>query len=87
LPPPSDPLVTSTETAGLVRLTGSVQAESEVFALNHSTNLIRGQYTKSGAYDFTLEAQERDGISFWYVHGTVESPSNDFVLRLPPTEP
>src|SRR5690349_13687742 len=85
LPPPSDPSVTSTEIAGLVRLTGSVQPESEVFALNHSTNLIRGQYTKSGAYDFTLEAQERDGISFWYVHGTVESPPNDFVLRLPPT--
>ncbi len=87
VPPPSDPSVTSTETAGLVRLTGSVQPESEVFALNHSTNLIRGQYTTSGLYDFTLEAQERDGISLWYVHGTVESPQNDFVIRLEPAAP
>ncbi len=84
LPPPGDPMVTSTDTAGLVRLTGAVQPESEVFALNHSTNLIRGQYTPSGAYDFTIEAQERDGISLWYVHGTVESPPTDFVLRLEP---
>ncbi|MEI9940412.1 MAG: hypothetical protein WDO69_24625 [Pseudomonadota bacterium] len=87
LPPPGDPTVSSTETAGLVRLTGSVQPQSEVFALNHTTNLIRGQYTESGAYDFTLEAQERDGISLWYVHGTVESPQNDFVLKLTPATP
>ena len=87
LPPPSDPSVTSTETAGLVRLKGAVQAQSEVFALNHTTNLISGQYTESGAYDFTIEAQERDGISLWYVHGTLESPPNDFVIRLPPSEP
>lgn len=87
LPPPSDPSITSTEIAGLVRFTGAVQPDSEVFALNHSTNMIRGQYTKSGAYDFTMEAQERDGISFWYVHGTVESPSNDFVIRIAPATP
>jgi len=87
LPPPSDPTVTSTDTAGLVRLTGNVEPESEVFALNHSTNLIRGQYTPTGAYDFTLEAQERDGISLWYVHGTIQSPTNDFVLRIETPEP
>ena len=85
LPPRGDPTVTITDTAGLVRLTGSVQPESEVFAWNHSTDSIHGQYTKSGLYDFTLEAQERDGISLWYVHGTVESPPNDFVIRLDPT--
>ena len=87
LPPPGDPTVTSTETAGLVRLTGTVESDSEVFALNHSTNLICGQYTKSGNYDFTLQAEERDGISLWYVRGTVESPSNDFVLRIEPPAP
>jgi hypothetical protein len=87
LPPPSDPSVSATDTAGLVRLKGTVRPESEVFALNHSTNLISGQYTKSGAYDFTLEAQERDGISLWYVQGTTESPPNDFVIRLTPPEP
>ena len=87
LPPPGDPSITSTETAGLVRLTGSVAPDSEVFAWNHSTDAIRGQYTKSGAYDFTLEAQERDGITLWYVQGTVESPPNDFVIRIEPATP
>src|SRR6478752_5248724 len=84
LPPPSDPSVSATETAGLVRLTGTVPPESEVHAKNHNTGLIRGQETKSGHYDFTIEAQERDSISLWYVQGKVESPSNDFLIKLLP---
>ncbi len=80
-------MVTSTETAGLVRLTGTVEPDSEVFALNHTTNGISGQYTKSGLYDFTLEAQERDGISLWYVQGTIQSPPTDFVIKLQPADP
>ena len=82
LPPPSDPMVSMTSTEGLVLLTGTVQPDSEVFALNHRTNLINGQYTSSGNYSFTMPASERDGVSIWYVHGTVESDSNDFVVRL-----
>ncbi|HEY0463210.1 MAG TPA: hypothetical protein VGC79_03330 [Polyangiaceae bacterium] len=84
LPPPGDPTVSATDTAGLVRLTGSVEPESHVLALNHSTGLIRGQYTKSGLYDFTLEAQERDGITLWYEQGSIESPPTDFVIKLEP---
>ena len=84
LPPPSGPSVSSTETLGLVRLTGSVAPQSEVFALNHSTNLISGQYTDSGSYDFTLQAQERDWVSLWYVHDTLESPATDFTVKLVP---
>lgn len=87
LPPPSDPVVTSTDTAGLVRLAGTVEPESEVLALNRNTNLIRGQYTKSGVYDFTIEAQERDAIALWYVHGTAESPPIDFLIELEPPAP
>ncbi len=87
LPPPSDPTVSSTETAGLVRLTGSVEPDSDVFAKNNSTGSIRGQYTKSGLYDFTIEAQERDGITLWYSQGTTDSPPNDFVIRLEPAAP
>jgi len=83
LPPPGDPTVSSTDTQGLVRLTGTVQPESEVFALNRNTKLISGQYTDSGIYDFTIAAKEGDSISLWYVHGTVESPQNEFVLKLP----
>jgi hypothetical protein len=80
-------MVTSTETAGVVRLTGSVEPQSLVFALNHATKSASGQYTESGDYDFTLEAQERDSISLWYQHGTMESPSNDFVIKLVPATP
>src|SRR4051794_35838862 len=51
LPPPTEPSVSASTTAGLVRLQGSVMARSEVFAIDHRTNLIAGQYTESGLYD------------------------------------
>ena len=87
LPPPSDPTVSMTDTQGLVLLSGTVQPDSEVFALNHTSNLISGQYTASGQYSFKMPALERDGVSLWYVHGTVESPPNDFVIKLPVSVP
>lgn len=83
LPPPGDPMVSSTDTQGLVRLTGHVGAESEVYALNQNNNLIFGEFTTSGDYDFTMEAADGDRVSLWYVRGSVESPPNDFVIRLP----
>ena len=86
LPPPADPNVSSVSD-GLVSLSGNVEPESEVFALNRNTNLISGQYTSAGAYSFTLQAQEHDSISLWYVHDTLESPPNDFILKLPTTTP
>ena len=82
LPPPTDPTVSSVS-EGVVRFTGTVEPESEVFALDRNSNLIAGQYTHAGAYDFTMAAQDHDLMSLWYVHGTVESPPNDFVLKLP----
>ena len=85
LPPPSDPTVAATTTQGLVRLTGSVEAESEVYALNHNNNLISGQFTVSGDYDFTLQAAQGDYVSLWFVHGDLTSPANDFVIKLPTT--
>ena len=84
LPPPSDPTISATDTAGLVRLTGTVEPDSDVFCKNLTTDKISGQYTKSGVYDFTLEAQERDDVSIWYVHGTVISPPSDFVVKFDP---
>lgn len=86
LPPPSDPTVSSVSD-GLVRFTGTVESESEVFALDRNTNVIAGQYTHSGQYDFTLSAKEQDAISLWYVHGTMESPPNEFNLRLSAATP
>ena len=84
LPPPNKPDVSSSS-EGLVRLKGAVEPQSEVFALDRNSNLISGQYTASGNYDFTLQAVEGDSLSLWYVNGTVESPPNDFILRLPTT--
>jgi hypothetical protein len=83
LPPPSEPSVSSSE-SGLVRLTGSVAPESEVIALNHDNDLISGQYTTSGSYDFTIQAQDRDWLSLWYVNDTLESPATDFIVKLTP---
>lgn len=83
LPPPSDPTVASTDTQGLIRLTGSVEPQSEVFALNHNNSRISGQYTDSGNYDFTIAAEQGDFLSLWYVNRTRESPPNDFVVKVP----
>jgi hypothetical protein len=80
-------MISASDTAGLVRLTGVVEAESHVLAENLNTRLIAGQYTKSGAYDFTLAAQEGDAIILWYTQGGVESDSNDFVVRLEQATP
>jgi len=87
LPPPGDPSVTSTETAGLVRLRGSVQPESDVIVHNLRTDRIFGQHTESGNYDFTIEAEEHDSISLWYERGTLVSPPLDFVIRIAPATP
>ena len=84
LPPPSDPTVSSTDTQGLIRLTGTVQPQSEVFALNHNSNQIAGQYTESGNYTFTIEALPGEYLSLWYVHQLIESPSQDFVVKVQP---
>ena len=84
LPPPSDPTLSS-DSQGLVRLSGTVQPESEVFALNQRTNLISGQYTASGRYEFTIAAEEQDLLSLWYVHDGAESPPLAFVVKLPQT--
>ncbi|MES1175040.1 MAG: hypothetical protein ABUL62_12015 [Myxococcales bacterium] len=83
LPPPSEPTISASTTEGLVRFRGTVLPQSEVFALDHNSNLIGGQHTESGQYDFEMAALPGDSMSFWYVHETVESTSNDFVLRLP----
>jgi hypothetical protein len=79
--------MSNSETAGLVRMTGFVEPTSEVLALNHSTNVIAGQYTESGNYDFTIAAQAGDPITFWYVRGTVESPPIDFLIKVDPATP
>jgi hypothetical protein len=87
LPPPSDPTVSGADAQGLVRLTGYVEPESEVFALNHTSNVISGQLTPSGVYDFKIAAQQYDELSIWYVNGTTQSPPTDFTVRKAAGEP
>ena len=86
LPPPSEPTVSAVR-EGVVRFQGNVESESEVLALDRNSNVIAGQYTHTGDYDFTLAAQDRDLISLWYIRGTDESPPKDFVLRVPAPTP
>jgi hypothetical protein len=80
LPPPNEP-TQSTVSDGLVRFQGTVEPQSEVFALDRNSNLIGGQYTDSGTYDFTMQAANGDSMTLWYVNGTVESPPQDFILK------
>ena len=87
LPPPSNPMVSGTDADGNVRLTGSVEPESEVFALNHTTNVISGQLTRSGLYDFKIQAQQYDSLSIWYVNNTLQSPPTEFSVKKAPGEP
>lgn len=87
LPPPSDPSVSGADSDGNVSLTGTVLPESEVFALNQSNNVIAGQVTHSGSYDFKIKAQQLDRISLWYVRAGVESPTTDVVVEKAPGEP
>jgi hypothetical protein len=87
LPPPSDPSVSGTDADGNVTLTGTVAPESEVFALNHTSNVIAGQLTPSGNYDFKIPAEQYDSLSIWYVENTMQSPPTDFIVRKAPGEP
>ena len=87
LPPPSDPTVSGTDSDGNVRLSGSVEPQSEVFALDHTNNVIAGQVTDSGLYDFKIKAQQFDSLSIWYVVGTTQSPPTDFAVEKAPGEP
>ncbi len=87
LPPPSEPTITASTTEGLVRMQGAVAPRSEVYAIDHNSNLIAGQYTESGQYDFEMAALRGDSMSFWYISDTVPSPPIDFLLRLPGDPP
>jgi hypothetical protein len=87
LPPPSNPMVSGTDADGNVRLTGTVEPESEVFALNHTNNVISGQLTPSGTYDFKIQAQQYDSLSIWYVKDTLQSPPIEISVKKAPGEP
>jgi hypothetical protein len=80
-------MVSGTDSDGNVRLTGYVQPDSEVFALNRANNAISGQLTASGMYDFKIKAEQFDALSLWYVNDTVQSPTTDVVVEKAPGVP
>jgi hypothetical protein len=80
LPPPANPTVVD-QGNGTVELSGSVEAQSQVLALNNSSNEIIGQNTETGAYRFTIAAKPGDDITFWYQNGADVSPSIDFLIK------
>jgi hypothetical protein len=81
LPPPSPPEVTETDTEGVYRVTGFVKPNARAEAWNLSSDLFWGQQTRSdGAYDFLVEGQPGDPMVLFYVIGTDQSDTQDFVL-------
>lgn len=79
--------MSGTDTDGNVRLTGTVLPNSEVFALNLNNNVIAGQHTDSGAYDFKIKAQQFDQLSIWYERETTESPPTQVTVEKAPGAP
>lgn len=81
LPPPSRPDVTSPDSAGFVRLSGVVQRESTVFALNQRVGRIVGQTTdETGEYELELSAEVGDRLVLWYRNGADESPTTEVIV-------
>ncbi len=83
LPPPSHPDVQGPDINGQVRLSGVVFPHSQAVAINLRTNVIAGQNTDSGSYDFTIGAQVGDGISFFYLTETRSSEPINIIVRAP----
>ena len=82
LPPPGKPEVSAVVgTTDRYRLTGVVEPNGEVVALNQRTDASAGQLTgSSGRYDFEVVGTRGDSMTLWYVVGTEASPRIKFVL-------
>jgi hypothetical protein len=81
LPPPAEPSITGPDAQGSYELDGFVEPQSEVYAYNTRTQQIFGEHTDTGQYHFAVVAQLNDDITFWYINGTDESPTIDFVIK------
>lgn len=72
--PPPEPQVSAPDANGEVRLQGEVPPNALAEAINTRTNMIAGQVTDdTGRYDFTIEAQVGDDLTFYYIKGGEES--------------
>ena len=79
LPPPVDPDIDGPSETGTYRLSGNVTSNALVIALNLRTDLSFGQQTgDDGHYDFEIQAEAGDAITFWYVAGVDQSPPVSF---------
>ncbi len=81
LPPPAKPEVTVTD-SGAFRLSGGIEPNAQIFALNERNGHIDGQQVgRSGRYSFELrEARGGDLMQLWYQVGTDLSPTTVFML-------
>lgn len=72
--PPPEPQVSPPDAGGEARLQGTVPPNALAQAINTRTNRIAGQVTdQTGRYDFTIQAQIGDELTFYYIKGGEES--------------
>jgi hypothetical protein len=78
--PPDDPPEPDVELGvGFARLRGHVGG-GPAFVLVHNrvSNLVFGERTRSGAYDFEVPSDPCDTLAFWYTIGSFQSSAITF---------
>jgi hypothetical protein len=78
--PPDDPPEPDVELGvGVARLRGHVGGgPAFVLVHNRASNLVFGERTRSGAYDFEVRTQPCDTLAFWYTMGSFQSSAITF---------
>ncbi|MGZ5429705.1 MAG: hypothetical protein ACXWFS_11910 [Thermoanaerobaculia bacterium] len=78
--PPDDPPEPVVELGvGVARLRGHVgSGPALVLVHNRVSDLVFGERTLSGAYDFEVPTQPCDTLAFWYTMGTFQSSAITF---------
>lgn len=78
--PPDDPPEPDVELgAGVARLRGHVgEGPAFVFVHNRVSDLVFGERTRSGAYDFEVRTEPCDTLAFWYTVAAFQSSAITF---------
>jgi hypothetical protein len=86
MPPPSRPLVTAPDEAGMIKISGVVNSHARAFVQNDRTNEIAGERTgASGRYEVEMAAEVGDRLLIWQTVNTEESQIREVIV--PATDP